>query len=92
MTEDKKIEQLKKRIDKVFDKITTDEIEQRIKEDKLLDEEIELMSEDKKIEQLIAIGVKSINISQSKYNRLKQETKNLIKLNDVKLNFIEEEK
>ena len=91
MTEDKKIEQLKKRIDKVFDKITTDEIEQRIKEDKLLDEEIELMSEDKKIEQLIAIGVKSINISQSKYNRLKQETKNLIKLNDVKLNFIEEE-
>lgn len=50
MTEDKKIEQLKKRIDKVFDKITTDEIEQRIKEDKLLDEEIELMSEDKKIE------------------------------------------
>lgn len=92
MTENKKIEQLKKRIDKVFDKITTDEIEQRIKEDKLLDEEIELMSEDKKIEQLIAIGVKSINISQSKYNRLKQETKNLIKLNDVKLNFIEEEK
>ena len=92
MSEDKKIEQLKKRIDKVFDKITTDEIEQRIKEDKLLDEEIELMSEDKKIEQLIAIGVKSINISQSKYNRLKQETKNLIKLNDVKLNFIEEEK
>lgn len=34
MTEDKKIEQLKKRIDKVFDKITTDEIEQRIKEDR----------------------------------------------------------
>ena len=91
MTENKKIEQLKKRIDKVFDKITTDEIEQRIKEDKLLDEEMELMTENKKIEQLIAIGVKSINISQSKYNRLKQETKNLIKLNDVKLNFIEEE-
>lgn len=90
MKEDKKIEQLKKRIDKVFDKITTDEIEQRIKENKLLDEEIELMSEDKKIEQLVAIGVKSINISQSKYNRLKQETKNLIKLNDVKLNFEEE--
>lgn len=48
------------------------------------------MTENKKIEQLIAIGVKSINISQSKYNRLKQETKNLIKLNDVKLNFEEE--
>ena len=90
MTEDKKIEQLKKRIDKVFDKITTDEIEQRIKEDKLLDEEIELMSEDKKIEQLVAIGVKSINISKEKYNRLKQETKNLIKLNNIKLNFEEE--
>jgi len=49
------------------------------------------MSEDKKIEQLIAMGVKSITISKEKYNRLKQETKNLIKLNDVKLNFIEEE-
>ena len=92
MTENKKIEQLKKRIDKVFDKITTDEIEQRIKEDKLLDEEMELMTENKKIEQLIAHNVKSLTISQSKYNRLKQETKNLIKLNDVKLNFIEEEK
>lgn len=90
MTEDKKIEQLKKRIDKVFDKITTDEIEQRIKEDKLLDEEMELMTENKKIEQLIAMGVKSIVISKEKYNRLKQETKNLIKLNDVKLNFEEE--
>ena len=52
LKEDKKIEQLKKRIDKVFDKITTDEIEQRIKEDKLLDEEMELMTENKKIEQL----------------------------------------
>ena len=90
MTEDKKIEQLKKRIDKVFDKITTDEIEQRIKEDKLLDEEMELMTENKKIEQLIAMGVKSITISKEKYESLKQETKNLIKLNDIKLNFEEE--
>lgn len=48
------------------------------------------MTEDKKIEQLIAIGVKSINISKEKYYKLKQETKNLIKLNDVKLNFEEE--
>lgn len=48
------------------------------------------MSEDKKIEQLIAMGVKSITISKSKYNTLKNETKNLIKLNDVKLNFEEE--
>lgn len=45
------------------------------------------MTEDKKIEQLIAMGVKSLTISQSKYNRLKQETKNLIKLNDIKLIF-----
>lgn len=92
MTEDKKIEQLKKRIDKVFDKITTDEIEQRIKEDKLLDEEMELMTENKKIEQLIAMGAKSLTISKEKYEKLRTETKNLIKLNDVKLNFIEEEK
>ena len=90
MTEDKKIEQLKKRIDKVLDKITTDEIEQRIKEDKLLDEEIELMSEDKKIEQLVAIGLKQITISKNDYEKLKTETKNLIRLNDIKLNFKEE--
>lgn len=50
------------------------------------------LKEDKRIEQLIAMGVKSINISKDKYERLKPETKNLIKLNDVKLNFIEEEK
>ena len=90
MTEDKKIEQLKKRIDKVFDKITTDEIEQRIKEDKLLDEEMELMTENKKIEQLIAHNVKSLTISKEKYEKLRTETKNLIKLNDIKLNFEEE--
>ena len=43
------------------------------------------MTEDKKIEQLIAIGVKSINISKEKYEKLKPETKNLIKLNEVKV-------
>lgn len=48
------------------------------------------MTEDKKIEQLIAMGVKSINISKEKYTRLKQETRNLIKLNNIKLNFEEE--
>lgn len=48
------------------------------------------MTEDKKIEQLIFIGTKQITISKSKYNSLKEETKNLIKLNDVKLNFEEE--
>ena len=49
------------------------------------------MSEDKKIEQLIHIGTKQITISKEKYKKLKQETKNLIKLNDVKLNFEESE-
>ncbi len=49
------------------------------------------MTEDKKIEQLIAMGVKSITISKEKYYKLKQETKNLIKLNDVKLNIEEEQ-
>ena len=48
------------------------------------------MPEDKKIEQLIAHNVKSLTISKEKYERLKPETKNLIKLNNVKLNFEEE--
>lgn len=48
------------------------------------------MTEDKKIEQLIAHNVKSLTISKKKYDSLKEETKNLIKLNDVKLNFEEE--
>lgn len=50
------------------------------------------MITDQKIEQMIAYGYKEITISKEKYERLKPETKNLIKLNDVKLNFIEEEK
>lgn len=49
------------------------------------------MTADQKIEQMIAYGYKEITISKEEYERLKQETKNLIKLNDVKLNFIEEE-
>lgn len=48
------------------------------------------MSEDKKIEQLIAMGVKSLTISKEKYEKLRTETKNLIKLNDIILNFEEE--
>lgn len=47
------------------------------------------MTEDKKIEQLIAHNAKSITISKKKYDSLKEETKNLIKLNDIKLNFEE---
>ena len=34
--------------------------------------------------------IKEITISKEKYEKLKPETKNLIKLNDVKLNFEEE--
>ena len=48
------------------------------------------MTEDKKIEQLIAHNVKQITISKKKYDSLKEETKNLIKLNDIKVNFEEE--
>ena len=48
------------------------------------------MTEDKKIEQLIAHNVKSLTISKKKYDSLKEETKNLIKLNDIKLNYEEE--
>lgn len=47
------------------------------------------MTADKKIEQLVAMGVKSIVISKEKYEKLRTETKNLIKLNDIKLNFEE---
>lgn len=48
------------------------------------------MTEDKKIKQLIHIGTKQITISKNDYEKLRTETKNLIKLNDVKLNFEEE--
>ncbi len=47
------------------------------------------MTEDKKIEQLIAHNVKQITISKNDYEKLKQETKNLIKLNDIKVKFEE---
>lgn len=48
------------------------------------------MNIDQRIEQLIAMGVKSLTISKEKYEKLKPETKNLIKLNDIILNFEEE--
>ena len=50
------------------------------------------MSEDKKITQLIHMGTKQITISKEKYEKLRTETKNLIKLNDIILNFEEEKK
>ena len=43
---------------------------------------------DKKIEQMIAFGVNEIDIKEEDYNKLKQETKNLIKLNNIKVNII----
>ena len=46
------------------------------------------MKKNKKIEQMIAFGVSEINIKEDDYNKLKQETKNLIKLNDIKVNII----
>ena len=46
------------------------------------------MKIDKKIEQMIAFGVSEINIKEDDYNKLKQETKNLIKLNNIKVNII----
>lgn len=46
------------------------------------------MKIDKKIEQMIAFGVSEINIKEEDYNKLKQETKNLIKLNNIKVNII----
>ena len=46
------------------------------------------MKIDKKIEQMIAFGVSAIDIKEDDYNKLKQETKNLIKLNNIKVNII----
>ena len=50
------------------------------------------MTENKKVEQLVAMGVKSLTISKEKFEKLRTETKNLIKLNDIKLNLKEEKK
>lgn len=47
------------------------------------------MTEDNKIEQLISYGINFLNISKKDYDDLKEETKNLIKLNDIILNFEE---
>ena len=46
------------------------------------------MKIDKKIEQFIAYGYKKIDLTKEEYERLKQETKNLIKLNDIKVNIV----
>lgn len=48
------------------------------------------MTADQKIEQMIAYGINFLNISKKDYDALKEETKNLIKLNDIILNFEEE--
>ena len=46
------------------------------------------MTVDKKVEQMIYHGFREININEEEYNKLKQETKNLIKLNNIKVNII----
>ena len=46
------------------------------------------MTVDKKVEQMIYHGFKEININEEEYNKLKQETKNLIKVNNIKINII----
>ena len=48
------------------------------------------MITDKKVVQLISYGINFLNISKKDYDALKEETKNLIKLNDIKVKFEEE--
>ena len=43
---------------------------------------------DKDIQKLISLGVNKIIIRQEDYNKLSNETKNLMKLNDVNLKII----
>lgn len=43
------------------------------------------MTIDKKIEQLISLGSNCITINKEDYQNLKSETKNLIKLNNIKV-------
>ncbi|MBS5863306.1 MAG: hypothetical protein KIC54_01290 [Clostridium sp.] len=50
------------------------------------------MKEDKKVEQLISLGVKRISMSKKEYENLKQETKNLIKLNNIKIDLEDKKK
>ena len=45
------------------------------------------MKLDKRIEQSIDFGAKEIKIKKEVYNILKEETKRLIKLNDIKITF-----
>lgn len=45
------------------------------------------MKLDKRIEQSIRFGVKEIKIREEVYNKLSEETKRLLKLNNVKITF-----
>lgn len=47
------------------------------------------MDINKKVEKLIARGIKKIEMSKEEYTSLKEETKNLIKLNNVVVANIE---
>ena len=46
------------------------------------------MKLDKRIEQFIAHGYKEIDLTKEEYESLKPQTKNLIKLNNIKVNII----
>ena len=46
------------------------------------------MKLDKRIVQFIGYGYKEIDLTKEEYEGLKPETKNLIKLNDIKVNII----
>lgn len=50
------------------------------------------MKLDKRIAQAIRYNVKEILISKDNFDKLEEETKNLIKLNDTKITFDEKQK
>lgn len=50
------------------------------------------MKLDKRIQQAIRYNVKEIIISKDNFDKLEEETKNLIKLNDTKITYDEAQK
>lgn len=50
------------------------------------------MLNDKKIQQIISFGIKELNISKKEYDNLKEETKKLLKLNNIKVTIDDTQK
>ena len=50
------------------------------------------MKLDKRIEQAVEFGVKEIKIKKEVYSKLKEETKRILELNKIKINFSEDVK